>query len=325
MLINYILSVSSYWTIYRLYLFSSRTPTFQKRSIQKSSAMGLIYFNLILIIALKILFFVSGICLNSLVIVCFWRSVQLRKKLCYFPIMVLSCCDLLVVLTRHPLTIFCAMLWFSETLNEYPIWLYTSLKSSVVFVAFSLNALVMMSFERYLGTSYPIFHRTSVTKTKLSTLFAILNIVIVILLPLSLLKDFVIPYNVCLSIAFVFYSPPTLFFNYKLFMVARKSRRNNKISPTTKKSFSLKNISSCVLAVACFVVLFIPVLTYVGQTKFSNDKELRLNNTNLTGLWAATISSMNSTFNCLIFYWKNKIMRTEGIKVIKGVKVCRRI
>ena len=86
--------------------------------------------------------------------------------------MVLSCCDLLVVLTRHPLTIFCAMLWFSETLNGYPRRLYTSLRSSVVFVAFSLNALVM-SFERYLGASYPIFHRTSVTKAKLSTLFAI--------------------------------------------------------------------------------------------------------------------------------------------------------
>ena len=87
--------------------------------------------------------------------------------------MVLSCCDLLVVLTRHPLTTFCAMLWFSETLNGYPRWLYTSLRSSVVFVALSLNALVIMSFERYLGTSYSIFHRTSVTKAKLSTLFAI--------------------------------------------------------------------------------------------------------------------------------------------------------
>jgi hypothetical protein len=32
----------------------------------------------------------------------------------------------------------------------------------------------VMNFDRYLATSYPIFHRTSVTKRKLLTLFAIL-------------------------------------------------------------------------------------------------------------------------------------------------------
>ena len=67
--------------------------------------MEFIHFvNLIFIIVLNILFFFPGIFLNSLVIVSFWRSVQLRKKLCYFMIMILSCCDLLVVLTSHPAT-----------------------------------------------------------------------------------------------------------------------------------------------------------------------------------------------------------------------------
>jgi hypothetical protein len=33
---------------------------------------------------------------------------------------------------------------------------------------------------------------------------------------------------------------------------------------------------------------------------------------------------MNSTFNSLIFFWKNKILRTEGMKIIKGLKVNRR-
>jgi hypothetical protein len=28
---------------------------------------------------------------------------------------------------------------------------------------------------------------------------------------------------------------------------------------------------------------------------------------------------MNSTFNCLIFFWKNNILRTEGMKVIKNI------
>ena len=282
--------------------------------------MELIYSgNLIFIIALNILFFFLGIFLNSLVIISFWRSVQLRKKLCYFMIMVLSCCDLLAVLTSHPFTILCGMLWLIEKFNEYPKWIHNSLRSSAVFVAFSLNALAVMSFDRYLATSYAIFHRTSVTKAKLLTCLALLNIVSVILLLLSF-NDFILSYEVCILICFNIYFPSMLAFNYKLFKAARKSRRNNKIAPETKKSFSLKNVSSCVLAVACFVVLFTPLLAYVGLRQFSNEKEV----TKLTALWATTICSMNSTCNCLIFYWKRKILRTEGMKVIKSIEVFRK-
>ena len=76
---------------------------FHKKSLEMES----IYFiNLIFIFAVNVFFFFSGICLNSLVILSFWRSVQLRKKLCYFMIMVLSRCDLLAVLTNSPLIIF---------------------------------------------------------------------------------------------------------------------------------------------------------------------------------------------------------------------------
>jgi hypothetical protein len=42
-----------------------------------------------------------------------------------------------------------------------------------------------------------------------------------------------------------------LFINYKLFAVARKSRRNTGISAEIKKTFSWKNISCCLLAIAC--------------------------------------------------------------------------
>ena len=288
--------------------------------------MELIYsVNLMIIISLNILFFISGACLNSLVIVTFSRSVLLQRKSCYFMIMVLSCCDLLAALTSHPLMILGTTLWLTEQFNAYTKWLYISLRSTAVFISFSLNALVVMSFDRYLATSNPIFHRTSVTKMKLSTLFAMLNFVSLILFSLSF-DDLVISYELAILTGFFIYVPPMLVFNYKLFMVGRKirTRLNNEKAPKDKKtSFSLKMISSCVLAVACCVVLFTPTLAYIGLKTFSKEKELDLNNSNLTGLWTITISSMNSTFNCLIFYWKNKILRTEGIKVIKSIKVCK--
>ena len=81
--------------------FSTVTIALFRRS---RSRMDSYYFiNLTFIFAVNVFFFFPGVCLNSLVILSFWRSVLLRKKLCYFMIMVLSCCDLLAVLTNNPL------------------------------------------------------------------------------------------------------------------------------------------------------------------------------------------------------------------------------
>ena len=124
------------------------------------------------------------------------------------------------------------------------------------------------------------------------------------------IKDLVISFQVHLLIFFhhliflflyyIFISP-MLLINYKLFTVARKSRRNKEISPEMKKSFSLKKISNCLLVVACLSVLSIPAFVYTGLILTSMETEFILNNVEFVGIWAHTIASMNSTFNCLIF------------------------
>ena len=281
--------------------------------------MELIYsVNLIFILVVNILFFFSGICLNSLVIVSFWRSVQLRKKLCYFTIILLSCCDLLAVVVSHPSTGLVAMLWLThEKFYVHSTWLVILVDLSTTLLCFSVLALFVMSFDQYLATHYPIFHRTSVTKKKLLTLFIILVIFKITILAISV-KHQVIPYG--LLIFGIIFVSPMLLINYKLFTIASKRRRNKQISPEMKKSSSLKNISSCLLVVACLIGLSIISLVYVLLKLTLKEKEFP----ELVGLWARTVASMNSTFNCLIFYWKNKTLRTEGIKVIKSMKICRK-
>ncbi len=274
--------------------------------------------SLLFIFSLNVLFLFSGICLNSLVILSFWRSVQLRKKLCYFTIMVLSCCDLLAVLTSNPLTALSAILVLTGKLEFYR----SSGGIPNIFLGVSLASLLVMNFDRYLAISYPIFHRTSVTKGKLLTLLPILIVVELTLWLMS--ENDLFSNSVFLLICFIIISPPMLFINYKLFTIARKTRRNNGISPEMKKSFSWKNISSCLLAVACFVVLSVPVFVYIGL-RTNLKASATLDNGNIAALWAKTIASMNSTFNCLIFYWKNKVLRTEGMKVIKSMKICRKV
>ena len=274
--------------------------------------------NLIFIFALNVLFFFAGLCLNSLVIACFWRSEQLRKKLCYFMIMVLSCCDLLAVLTNHPLAALIATFWLTENFDVYPGWMMILSRSANLAPGSSLLALLVMNFDRYLATHHPFFHRTSVTKRKLFILFAVLVIFQIAAASLTV-SDAVLTHAHGQLIALIIISPPMLFVNYKLYTISRKSRRSNEISPEMKKTFSWKNISSCLLAVVCFVLFSIPAFLHSGLKIDSKKQQTTLDNAEIVSLWGKTIASMNSTFNCLIFYWKNKILRTEGLKIVKGI------
>ena len=271
--------------------------------------------HMILILAVNILFFFLGICLNSLVIVSFWRSVRLRRKLCYFMIMVLSCCDLLAVFFGHPVLALIVTLRITGQVTLYnPTWLHLCSRLTTFFLGVSLLALLVMNFDRYLATHYPIFHRTSVTKTRLLTLF-ILLVTFEATLALISLNDAVISYTAFLTILYPPIFLPMIFINYKLLAMVRTYRGNN-------RTFSVENVPSCLLAVACIVVLSIPVFVVIGERITSNEKTIHLK---LLGLWSRTLVSMNSTFNCLIFFWKNKILRTEGMKIIKGLKLRRRI
>ena len=179
----------------------------------------------------------------------------------------------------------------------------------------------MLSLDRYLATYYPIFHRTSVTKGRLLTLLltfialgGFLNVISV--------NSWLIPHQLTILILIALFIPPMLFLNYKLFLISRRSRR-----PTPgkmKRGFSLKTTSSCLLAVACFMIFTIPIFFYIGLGKISKETE-KNHRVRLAEWWAITMIAMNASFNCLIFYWKNKILRTEGMKVVKSMNICRRV
>ena len=239
---------------------------------------------------------------------------------CYFMIMVLSCCDLLVVLTSQPLMVFISMLCLTGIFDtNLPSWVRHALELSNVLQAFSLVALLLINFGRYLEIYHPFFHRKSVTKGRLLTLFAI-SIIFICILALLCVESNVIRHHIGLLVVFAIFTPPMLFINYKLFIIAWKGRRNDRISPVMKK-FCLKYLSSSLLAIACFVILSIPTFVYIGLR--ANLKYMStLDDANIAGLWAKTIFTMNSTLNCIIFYWKNKILRTVGKNVIRSIKSC---
>ena len=184
-----------------------------------------VYIQLIFLCVVNVIFTCAGTFLNLLVIVSFWKSsANLRNKLCNFMIMVLSCFDLLVVITNQPILIVDLVLWINE---KYDLLLTVRLVEHLVimFPTFSIMTLLVMSIERYLGAYYPIFHRTSVTKRRLLTFLAILLILPFILIIISF-NDMIISYAVFLVVFFLPVFPPIVFINYKLFRISRKVRRN---------------------------------------------------------------------------------------------------
>ena len=274
-----------------------------------------IYIHLIFLCVVNIIFAFSGVVLNTLVIVSFWKSSQLRKKLCHFMIMVLSCFDLISVVTNHSTTLFYLISWLRE---DYDLLVNSTLYVDfiTIFYAYSFFALLVMSFERYLGAYYPIFHRTSVTRCRLLALLSIILIIYSTLYVIST-NDMIISRNVVRMIFIFSSSPPLLYLNFKLFKISRDLRRT-KISPGRRSTVNLTSISACLLVVACLVVLSISVVAFIVFDIISENK--LVSSVKLSYVWATTTWNMNCTFNSVIFFWKNKVLRTEGMKILKALK-----
>ena len=275
-----------------------------------------VYIQLIFLCVVNMIFIFSGIVSNTLVIVSFWKSSQLRKKLCHFMIIVLSCFDLFAVVTNHSGMLVYIISWlrgictcsFTERMGIY-------VDISGTFLIFSHLALLVMNTERYLGAYYPIFHRTSVTRRRLLTLLAILLIPITVIRIISR-NGLVISGAMLLLIFLALFLPPFIFVNFKLFIIVRKVHRERAVSPEKRTTVNLQNISIALWIVACLMLLYIP-------TSFNivfNLADKSTNTIRLSYIWSYTCITMNSTLNSLIFFWKNKVLRIEGIKILKTLK-----
>ena len=276
-----------------------------------------VYIQLIFLCVLNITFIFSGIILNTLVIASIWKSSQLRKKLCHFMIMVLSCVDLIAVVASHPAILIFAISWLTDDHDLLmKLWFYLHLTDLIL--GFSFCVMLVMSIERYLGAYYPIFHRTSVTRRRLLTLLSLMLIFHITLCAISLIGK-VISVNVVFITFIVAIFLPLVYFNITLFKISREVRRKNPVKPEKRTTINRKSISSCLLVVACLVVLTICTSTYMLFHNFFEKKHAT--SLKLSSIWTETLYTMNCTINSLIFFWKNKILRAEGMKILKTL-VC---
>ena len=271
----------------------------------------------------NVTFMVVGIILNAVVIISLWRSSQLRKKLCYFMIFFLSCFDMAVVAIMHPILILSTILWSMEIYHEEIK--YTRIYTNIISGGFSMFALLTLTIERFLALTYPFFHQSAVTKRRLVLFQAVLMITTVSLPPLTYFYAKTANMLITLFVSFVLFVFICL--NYKMFIIAKSKRENERVAPTGAETSShikerkrgnlnFKNFSTCSLAVACFFVCSLSQIIY-SASRLIPVKPFYDGQVLLFSIWSATFFSMNSTFNCLIFFWRNSILRREGMKVVK--------
>ena len=284
-------------------------------------------FNVVFLCIINIIFMVAGVFLNSVVIISLWKSAQLRKKLCYFMVLVLCCFDLAVVIITHPLLIASIIYVRLKAINE--MYELTRHLICIGFHGLSMFALFTLNMERFLAVTCPFFHQASVTKMRLTCFQALLTIIVVC--HLLLLRYF--NKTVVLVLLLVFLSLFLLlfiYFNCKILAIAKSKRSDERVPPVTnvtsvendyskKQIFKLKNVSTCSLMVGCFFVCSCPQIIYsslrlaAGMPPY--DRKVWLFN-----IWANTLTSTNSTLNCVIFFWRNSILRREGMKIINAFR-----
>jgi hypothetical protein len=222
------------------------------------------------------------------------------------------------------------MFWSARSYNGAVklIWEYTS----IVFGGSSGFALLTLNIERFLALKYPFFHGSTVTKSRLVLFQSLFIMIIFSLSPLAYYYGrtvgniLIVVYIFCISSLFAY-------LNYNIFIIAKSKRRGESVAHSTsttsvndderrKRKMDWKNISTCSIAVGCFFICSCPQLVY-SLLRLTTDTLSQDKHSWIFNLWSNTFSAMNSTFNCLIFFWKHSILRREGMKTIKYFQFVR--
>lgn len=279
--------------------------------------------NVVFLCILNILFTFTGIFLNSVVIISFWMSSQLRKKTCYFMVFVLACYDLAVSSVNHPLLTVEAFMWYRREPSIFLSWQFVAWIRLVLY-SNSCITLLGMNVERYIALMFPFFHQKSVTRQRVFTIVLITQLAFDLLLFLGFVQENETYYNILILLSHALLLILMSILNYKLLKIAKKMQRkvtvpacaaHSRVLENRKISMQIKNISTCVLAVGCLLLFSLPSFIFTGlsiTSIFTEDSYRSFH------LWECSLLTTNATFNCLIFFWKNNTLRSEGKKIVKS-------
>ena len=277
---------------------------------------------------------VVGTGLNALVICVFWKTPKLRLKVSYFMIMVLSTIDLSVCIIVHPLHVINSIGEITQTAKCGIKMAYQT--SAVIFSGASFLTFFIMNCERFLSIVHPFFHLNHVTKHR-CLILSFLPWIISVVTGIAPVFDLNIQSFITILALLVIIG--TFYIYVCIYIVARKRRnsRERSISAGTDElDFSQDSSRGTTAALQSKkTVSFLHDIQLAKMYLFVVLSSIGLNLPNAVGLamyadpvktvdvivhlkiWTVTLVAMNSTMNCIIFFWSNNRLRKEGWRICK--------
>ena len=283
--------------------------------------------NNIIVCLVNIVFGILGVFLNGLVILILWRSPKTKRSMTYFFIMILSALDFTTLVIVQPLFLHAIIQEFQKGLNCRLLNAYRVTGGTLV--GLSAVTLSVMNMERYLSILYPLFHRKMMNKTKW---IVILAFVWCVVLGYSVSRSLSPESRTLTAVVAGFCAVMFLqsFFVYvSIFVVARKSflERNSvgiydqEVTRAQQINFlrGLKMAKTYLLIVLLAFLAYVPsIATFTVQTLMPDDADyMKYLNLMKAKHWTDTLVFINSTLNCLVFFWGNKELNKEGWKFLK--------
>ena len=268
-----------------------------------------------------------GTFMNALVVAVFWKSPNLRNKVSYFMIMLLSCNDMCVTIIVHPLFVMNSIAEITQ--NSKCVYKMVYQTSAVMLSGMSYLTFLVMNIERYLSICRPFYHMRHVTKKRCFILSACLWLT-GIGTAIAPIFGMDIQFFV---IAITVLALGGIFFIYLSVYRKAKSSRNSRLRSLTINSsesrFSNQPMKSVpllhdlqlakmyVIVVVSTVFLNLPNALVLAMFR---GRVEALDGVAHAKIWTLTLIAMNSTWNSLIFFWANPPLRNKGWKLCK--KLC---
>ena len=248
--------------------------------------------------------------LNSVTILTFWKSSQLRSKVSSFLIMVQSCIDLGVGAIGSSLFTLGLLDEIRGTGNCK--LKFAGAKATVFLTIVSMTTLSAMNMERYFGVVHPFFHREKVTRNRLLVYVILVSSLAVIFLCLSFaFKGILLSFGLVVILLYL----SSLSFVYTRIYLATISSRQVHVESSQeerkKKRQFLKDIKlakTCFLIVACSILCLFPTGIKTRTSNFSDF--------GVVTIWGKTLTLLNPSLNSAIFFWRNRMLRSEAKKIL---------
>ncbi len=273
--------------------------------------------NQIFAIAFNGVLIIPTILLNAIAIITILKSSQLKKKPCYFIILIQSITDLAVGALGIPIFIFFLGSEIGGISNCIAATL--AFKSTTIPLGTSTITISALTLERYIAILHPYAYNIYVTRKRL-LIYIVSNAAVlfaVIILSFAIQELTGIYSTIYAIIVFFFMA-----FAYTriYFVVKRLARSHNKLhvavteeNLTRMKLFlqQTKLATSCFVVVVCFCVLcLLPIAIAIPLYESVDQFEFRA-----ILVWIFTLGMLNSNVNSVIFFWTKSTLRKEATNI----------